>query len=278
MENGRTAWEEMDVDCLVNVFSRLGLHDLALSVPLVCKRWRAAAVDPLCWKKLDFRRLELVPWSRFPKLFILHYSLPFFSFSFLLRFAVHRSCKSATELRFPLKFTFIDDLIFASKKCLKVKHVALPVLSPSDEAQIPELVGKWRDLERLEMESKPSNLPEVVKKIGLHCSRFSELALSASSIKEDDATAIARHLPELKCLELNKSYVPKESLLIIANGCRHLEKLTVRECVGFHGDDSEIMAKVCGIRDFRSEGCKLYRDFDESFDLGGGFGFHGYVL
>ncbi|PKA61968.1 F-box/LRR-repeat protein [Apostasia shenzhenica] len=280
MEGGRGGrrrrrWEAMEVDCLVNVFARLGLDDLTLSVPFVCKSWLAAALDPLCWKKLDFRRLELLPWSHFPKSFTLHYSLPFFSFTYLLRFAVCRSCDSATELRFPLKTTSVEDLIFASNKCPNLKSVALPVLSPDEEEQIPNLIRSWKNLERLQMEIKPSNFSELLKSISRHCRRFSELRVSGS-IREEDAMAIVGFLPRLKKVDLSRSYLPKAELMIILNGCRKLGEVIVENCVGFHGGDGEILAMASEIKEFRDKGSKLC--YVHELHRDDSLGFHGYAL
>nr|CAN63346.1 hypothetical protein VITISV_012622 [Vitis vinifera] len=32
-------WEELNMDCLVNVFQRVGMESLLLDVPFVCKSW-----------------------------------------------------------------------------------------------------------------------------------------------------------------------------------------------------------------------------------------------
>lgn len=101
MEEERN-WEEMDTDCLVNIFSRLCVDDLILSLPFVCKPWSAAALNPLCWQVLDFRPLDFMPWSSLAKRFApLQYSMSRFSLSSFLRYSVHRASGSALELRFP---------------------------------------------------------------------------------------------------------------------------------------------------------------------------------
>ncbi|KAG0478822.1 hypothetical protein HPP92_013541 [Vanilla planifolia] len=170
MESKR--WEEMEKDCLVKVFMRLGLDDLTLTVPFVCKSWLAVAVDPLCWQKLDFRQIDVLPWSSFSKKFSIFYSLPYFSFSHLLRLCLKRSCSSVTELRFPLKHTSLEELVLASIECPRLKVLALPILSPSEEVHLPKLMNKWKHLQKLEMESKPNNFTEMVKTIGMHCGSF----------------------------------------------------------------------------------------------------------
>ncbi|XP_065001962.1 F-box/LRR-repeat protein At3g48880 isoform X3 [Musa acuminata AAA Group] len=116
MEGGRR-WEEMPVDCLVDIFRRLGLHDLTLSVPFVCRCWRRASLDPGCWRRLDFRSLDFMPWSHFSRSFNSCYRLSSLSFSAFMRFVVARSRGSAAELLFPLSFgASIQDLTFVSMK------------------------------------------------------------------------------------------------------------------------------------------------------------------
>ena len=42
-------WEELNMDCLVNVFQRVGMESLLLDVSFVCKSWYKASLDPKCW-------------------------------------------------------------------------------------------------------------------------------------------------------------------------------------------------------------------------------------
>ena len=51
---GRKKWENMEMDCLVNIFGRVGIESLALDVPFVCKSWYKATLNPLCWQSLIF--------------------------------------------------------------------------------------------------------------------------------------------------------------------------------------------------------------------------------
>ncbi|CAL5357477.1 unnamed protein product [Camellia sinensis] len=42
-------WEELNMDCLVNVPGRVGIESLLLDIPFVCKSWSKAALSSLCW-------------------------------------------------------------------------------------------------------------------------------------------------------------------------------------------------------------------------------------
>ncbi|XP_042404639.1 F-box/LRR-repeat protein At3g48880-like [Zingiber officinale] len=233
-------------------------QDLAVAVPFVCKSWYRASLDPSCWRRLNFRSLDFTPWSPFSRAFALRYRLlsPL-SFSAFLRFALHRSCCVVDQLAFPLSSAVsIHDLAYASVKCLRLKALALPDnLMLEDDLRIPELVWRWKDLEHLEMETKPSSFLEAVAEIGRNCPRFVGLKVRGL-IRREDAKALARCLPELKHLELSKSYLTKDELLVVIGGCRKLETLIVKDCLGFQADD-EILKLVSRIERFEHEGSTL---------------------
>ncbi|WOK99537.1 F-box/LRR-repeat protein [Canna indica] len=110
------------------------------------------------------------------------------------------------------------------------------------------------------MESKPSSFSEMVRQISLNCKNFSGLRM-AGSVEAEDVSAIVTCLPMIKHLSLSKSYLAKEQLLGILNGCRELESVSVRDCIGFEADDEEILRKASGIKAFECEGSKLLDDY-----------------
>nr|XP_018680933.1 PREDICTED: F-box/LRR-repeat protein At3g48880-like isoform X3 [Musa acuminata subsp. malaccensis] len=228
--------------------------------------WRRASLDPGCWRRLDFRSLDLMPWSHFSRSFTSCDRLSSLSFSAFMRFVVARSRGSAAELLFPLSFgASIQDLTFVSMKCPRLKRLALPDnFMLEDDLLIPELVGRWRDLEQLEMETKPSSFLEMIAVIGRNCSRFGRLKVRGL-IGKEDAKAIVDCLPDLNHLELSKSYLTKEELVVIVNGCRKLERLTVKDCLGLQVDD-EVVRSASRIKCFEHEGSKLLDDYGYETD------------
>ncbi|KAJ6827841.1 F-box/LRR-repeat protein-like [Iris pallida] len=251
-------WGDMEADCLVSIFQRLSLEDLTLSIPLVCKSWHRASHDPLCWRSLDFRKLDFLPWSKFGERAKKTYPRSPFSFSSFMRFAIHRSSGAAVELRFPLFLQVsIKDLAYASKECPRLKIVVLCSLKLEDEVHLPKLVGKWKELELLEMVSNPSSFSELAGEIRLNCKNFSGLKMSG--VKKEDASAIVNHLPKLKYLNLNRSYLPKETLLAIMKGCEDLERLSAKQCIGFEAD-REVLDMAARIKSFEHVGSKLTLD------------------
>ena len=55
-------WEDLDSDCLANVFARVGMESLVLDVSFVCKSWEFnISHSPSCWQVLSFPPLEPSP-------------------------------------------------------------------------------------------------------------------------------------------------------------------------------------------------------------------------
>lgn len=138
--------------------------------------------------------------------------------------------------------------------------MALPKLTCDDEADIPNLISKWKSLTHLQFESKPSNFSEVAAAISRNCKDFQELAIPSSSIKKEDASAIATYLPKLRSLDLSRSFVSKAELMAVVEGCGELARLSARDCVGFEADDEEIVGRGRGIRVLEVEGSKVEDD------------------
>lgn len=156
-------------------------------------------------------------------------------------------------------------LIGYSRRCPRLKSLALPDnLMLEDDLRIPELVRRWKDLEHLEMETKPSSFLEAVAEIGRNCPRFVGLKVRGL-IGREDAKALAQWLPEMRHLELSKSYLTKGELLVVIGGCRKLVTLTVKDCLGFQADD-EILKLVSRIERFEHEGSTLLDDYGYETD------------
>ncbi|KAK8952703.1 F-box protein SKIP1 [Platanthera guangdongensis] len=258
MDQGR--WEEMQMDCLVNIFSRLGLDDLTAAVPFVCRSWYQASGDPLGLRTLDFRHLDFNPSSPFAERIS-----PQFSFSGFLKLVLARARGASFDLSFPSSVSpSNEDLYLASDECPRLKNLSLSRIKSEDETQFLQSIAKWKDLEVLEMDSKPSILPELVQQIGLNCSKFHGLKLRGS-INKEDAAAIVGNLPNLRWLDLSTCRLRREEVIAIVEGCRQLKRLNLRDCVGFEADE-EVRRRGSWIKVFEHEG-SMIEDECEDFDL-----------
>ncbi|CAK7340334.1 unnamed protein product [Dovyalis caffra] len=98
-------WENLELDCLANVFGRVGMESLLLDVPFVCKSWYKASLDPSCWKRLVFPRNIESDWMTTGVLlldrFMEEYKIGNCSVDAFVKFIVGRSHGNCTRLLLP---------------------------------------------------------------------------------------------------------------------------------------------------------------------------------
>lgn len=95
-------WEDLEVDCLVNVLGRAGMESLLLNVPFVCKSWYKANLSPLCWEHLDFPRNFYFLYS-----FMEKYTIRNISSESFTKFVVDRRNGKCTVLN--LSWDFMEE-------------------------------------------------------------------------------------------------------------------------------------------------------------------------
>ncbi|KAG0467091.1 hypothetical protein HPP92_018671 [Vanilla planifolia] len=252
-------WEDLTQDCLVRVFCNLGLDDLTLAVPFVCRSWREASLDPQCWKHLDFRELDFGSGSGLARRLKQELRVESFSFSALMKLCLARSRGSAVELAIPSSLA----PPYSETSCPRLKVLALPSLLRKDEEQLPELISKLKELEVLEITWKPRCFLEILEQVRLNCPNFIGLHL-CGFFDNREAHAIVRCLPKLKILVLSASYLRKEDVVAILDGCTELEVVDVSSCRGFDAD-REILKKASGIKKFECGGCSLMQGRTDFF-------------
>ncbi|KAK8957088.1 hypothetical protein KSP39_PZI000381 [Platanthera zijinensis] len=252
------SWEDLPFDCLALIFSKLGLEDLLLGVSLVCKSFHGASMDPECWKILDFEDLDFSTNSKFIPKFKHEYHInAAVSFNSLLKLCSARSHGCATKLSVPSTnySPVLPGLFLASTKCPGLKALSLPTLLQQDDKKLPELIGNWKELETLELKWKPISFLRIAEAIGANCPKFAELRL-CGVIERRDAKAIVKNLPRLKRLEMTSSFMRREDLVVILEGCRELQAVDVSRSGGFDGDDELLKPFSARIKDFVSLDCK----------------------
>lgn len=252
----RRRWEDLAFDCLICVFCKLGFEDFAVAVPFVCKSWHRASLDPQCWRDLDFLDMDFSKKSKFIARFKQLYQLHKFSFSSFMKLCIARSHGSVIKLRIPslLGVSLQKDLAFASIECPKLKVLALPTLLWNDDKQLPELMGRWKEMETLEMAWKPISFLQMLEQIGHFCPNFSGLNL-CGFFNGRDAEAMTRCLPRLKTLLMSASFLRREDLLLILEGCKELEEVDVSRCRGLDVDEG-LLRRASKMKRFSCEGCK----------------------
>lgn len=110
-----------------------------------------------------------------------------------------------------------------------------------------------------------SYVVQIIDKLSLYCKNLVGLSVAFAQIDYEVASTIVSKLANIKCLALSNANFEKEHLKMILLGCKKLELLYVRNCVGFDEDDEEIIKLASAIKDFRCEGSTVYSD-DEDDD------------
>ncbi|XP_034694826.1 F-box/LRR-repeat protein At3g48880-like [Vitis riparia] len=260
-------WEELNMDCLVNVFRRVGMESLLLDVPFVCKSWYKASLDPKCWEHLNFPKY-IKPdgiWDTGPlgERLMMQYRESF-SVTAFIKSVVARSQRHATLLRLPICCTK-EALEYAANESPTLKTLDLDaVLLFKQSTIIPKLISKWKNLEMLTLGSR-RNMVEILSQISLHCNNFIKLFAPGIYVGKDEVTAMITSLPNLKYLDLKGSTIEQKNLVMILQGCKELQLLDVRDCIGFWEGNAEILELASHIPKFMCEG-SIYEEYDTYID------------
>ncbi|XP_016647189.1 PREDICTED: F-box/LRR-repeat protein At3g48880-like [Prunus mume] len=238
-------WEDLEMDCLVKVFEKVGMESLLLDVPFACKSWHKATLNPSCWRDL-FASEYQIDRDRC-------------SVTAFLKFVINRSSGNATVLKLP-KCCTVEAFEFAANVCPGLVTLSLPLkLLDSDNTNL-ELIGKWKNLEVLSL-GACLNLAQILAIIQTHCKNFYGLDLSKGYVDEHHALSIAKLVPNITYLNLKGAKVYHDSLVTLLSGCKDLVMLDARDCFGFDENDDEISKFASHISTFMCEGSKFpFRD------------------
>ncbi|KAK1369955.1 hypothetical protein POM88_036056 [Heracleum sosnowskyi] len=162
-----------------------------------------------------------------------------------------------------------DDLIYVSEECPALKILVLPAYLCREHSDIiPSLIVKFKNLEILSIGSTSSDwIVKIFELICIQLPNFHGMCVTSQHIDDNMALAIVKLLPKLKRLYMNGADLSKENLLLIMRGCKELECLHVRDCIGFEEDDEEILKLSSSIRNFRCDGSTSYDDSNCYMDI-----------
>ncbi|PIA36275.1 hypothetical protein AQUCO_03400285v1 [Aquilegia coerulea] len=233
-----STWEEMYVDCLIQVFAKVDTYGLLWFVPLVCKSWyKACRAGTYEWKVLDF---QFVPESM-----VLSHVTKF------MRLTVDRSDRlNVTRVTLP-KWFEIEALDYILDQCPGLKSLALLSLPETCRRIWFCIFRQAQNLEVLELGFFPYHLDDMLRAIRLHGINFTSLSISSNHyITKRQASAIANLLPNIKHLKFRGCRIEPEDLLLILKSCRELVVFDVMDCTGFGCVDDEILKAASHIKRF----------------------------
>ncbi|XP_059632309.1 F-box/LRR-repeat protein At3g48880-like [Cornus florida] len=258
-------WEELNMDCLVNVLGRVGMESLLFNVPFVCKSWYKATLNPLCWQHLDFPEIS----DSFESRLVDSLGSETFSASGLIKFAVNRSGGLAVSVVVPYYCPQWAFHCFV-EGCPALKSLTLPIKLVDYTIFISRWISKWKNLQMLRLGSS-GYMQTILPEVSLHCENFTDLGISSGYIDEDEALELVTLLPDIKYLDLRETSLGREDLVMILKGCKKLVHFDVRDNKGFECDD-EILKLASHIPTFMYEGSREEDSSDDDRNK-----FHGFV-
>nr|XP_011461998.1 PREDICTED: F-box/LRR-repeat protein At3g48880-like [Fragaria vesca subsp. vesca] len=281
------------MDCLINVFGRVGMESLLVSVPFVCKSWHEATLDPLCWQTLSFP--EFLPLLEPNSLGLEPFYYKFvglcqvkkntsFSITAFVRMVVARSHGKVVEIKFP-GFINEETLRYVSGSCPGIRVLSLPddVVLFNHSRVIAKLIGKWKLLEQLHLGgnlkkirtfradldkkrmyelfprgvgvfSRETIMDDILKQIGIHCKHF--VGLRIAHAYKVNICNIVESLPNLKYLWFEECHFEGNSLVTLVKGCKQLEVLDLGKC-----GELEVDSDIGGVEEIAN----LAKDYGVEF-------------
>ncbi|KAL6139023.1 hypothetical protein ACLB2K_064301 [Fragaria x ananassa] len=217
----RRRWEDLDADCLTNVFAKVGMESLLLALPFVCKSCKGKAVE---------------------------LKLPQFCTEEALRYAAD-GCPGSRYLH------FTDDLVFFKHSQILpevigewklLEHLTLGGAHSSRdfEEKLLVLLDNVHPI-------RNRNLHEILVQVGIHCKRMRTLHVFDGCVGEDEALAIAAGLPNLVFLTLEQCRIEGNTIVTLLQGCKKLWRLDLWNFEGFAMDDDEMLKLGSRIKEFR---------------------------
>ncbi|KAK9920218.1 hypothetical protein M0R45_028776 [Rubus argutus] len=260
-------WEELDEDCLTNVFAKVGMESLLLSVPFVCKSWYTTTLNPLCWKFLSFPDFEPYPlftappcddvvnlefaaddicveefepntFGPFYDKLVQEYGIDRtrFSITAFVKSVVDRSHGKALYLKLPA-FCTEEALRYVSDACPELKGLRLPddLVIFKHSQIIPQVIGKWKFLKHLSLGGSMARIAMQYHKSGEYLCKNFEGLLSLENYDSPNSSTnlyeilveIGIHCKHIRSLHVFDALVGEVEALTIATMLPNLVNLTL---------------------------------------------------
>ncbi|KAG5619334.1 hypothetical protein H5410_019158 [Solanum commersonii] len=243
-----TMWQQLPDEIWRDILLRVSTLDKLRSADKVCALWRRLLKEPFSWNMIDLRDSRCIPLKIMKTFF---------------HVAVDRSRGECTELYYA--FCGSNDLAYLVERCKGLKRLwlrgwaggwGIPIYSC-----LIKVAPRLYHLEELILQDCFTT-PVCIEALGVHCPRLTSFSLSHFDVmefeteeeKNEDALAIAAHLPLLCRLQLIGNALTVVGLEAVLVGCPNLKSLDLRRCLGLD------LSGPIGDR------CRRMADFRHPFD------------
>ncbi|KAK4440210.1 putative F-box/LRR-repeat protein 23 [Sesamum alatum] len=224
-------WLELPREMTTTIIQKLGAVEILTTAEKVCTYWRSLCQESSMWESIDMR-IEGNIWE-----------VPY-DLEKLCRYAVDRSQGQLKDIN--IEYFGSDELLlYISQRCPQLRRLRLVLCDCITSEGVAEAVQNLPLLEELHLYYTNIN-NEAIEAVGRCCPHLKsfKLNLHGSHIVRDlQALAVAKTMPELCHLQLLGNEMSNKGLQAILDGCPHLESLDLRRCFNVHLEGN--LEKLC---------------------------------
>ncbi|EOA18905.1 hypothetical protein CARUB_v10007535mg [Capsella rubella] len=239
-------WSEMTRECLLDIFSRLSQEQRWIGPMLVSKSWMSACYDPSLNTTFDLEdRFLSYPES-------INWWTPEFEdkVDSFLQTVVDRSEGGLTEIR--VRHCTDRSLSYAAERCPKLEVLWIKSCPNVTDASMMNIASNCRNLKELDISYSYGISHESLTMLGRNCQNLKTLKRNQyprlnphmptviapldylarfPRYGNAEAEIIARHMPQLKHLEIRYSTLTAQGLASVCESCQDLEYMDLYGCI-----------------------------------------------
>ncbi|EXB51992.1 Putative F-box/LRR-repeat protein 23 [Morus notabilis] len=212
-------WLELPREVTASIFSLLVATEILKTIRFVCKSWFDICKDPLVWRKIYmYNNGEGVLNMDLDR---------------ICREAVNRSCGNLVYVN--VEYFGNDGLLkYITNRCGRIKRLRLACCYYLSVEGLIEAIAKLPLLEELDLLLCSFSVVPL-EAVGRYCPRLRSLKLNRQCEEwlldgNAEAIVIAKHMPEIRHLQILGNSMTNMGLQAILDGCPHLESLDLRQC------------------------------------------------
>ncbi|KAJ7559083.1 hypothetical protein O6H91_04G069400 [Diphasiastrum complanatum] len=248
-DNDSAGWSNLTLEALVEVFRRLDFEDRYVVIPLVCKAWLGAVMEPACWERADMEecfstRQENSEW----------WSVGFErKMDVMIRAVVDRSLGRLLELR--TRHCSDEAVSYAAFRCPMLQCLSVKDSSGVTDRALCRIALTCLSLNYVDVSECRHISALSLKNLAQNCKSMSVLKRNLRPLDDDDgdwrrrsivprsylqvgpsssgdeeAIVLGTSMPNLTHLELRHSTISDIGLSCIVKGCTKLSHLDLYGC------------------------------------------------